>query len=1116
MRSVITGSVALVWLLIGLSGTNLAATFGSIVQIQGQVADIALDQGRGVVYAANFTANRIEVVSTSNLSLQSPMVVAAPPSTVALSPDGRYLVVGHYDNVYVPSQAPNAPQNPLPNPPCNPQDTTLRVLTVIDLVNGGKQTRLDSGGACVLAVAFGNSPKALVVSTDGVRLLDPASGTLTLLNMTGFLSEPLPVPWATYPPSILKASAGTSGDGNVIYALVDASAPSWQALHPYAVGYEILDSAQHLQEVVVAGISGPAQPTWNDTGGYTTDGTVTWQDQGPAPSIVIRYETSTGKLILVGQVTAPRLGPRVVTVNQDGSRFLAGWILYDVNLDDLAQFPYPPGVYNQGSLAFDWSRNLIYAQVAAGTIQATLGSPPSAGPSSSAPLLHIADSDNLTIEGIYQLRENLGGKSLLTSDFQAMYAISDSGLTVFPMGSLQSVHRVQAAQEDLVFSASANANASACAQGAHGGVITQYVDIVDPGGGQTDFTLSTATPGISISPSSGTTPAHVAITVDMTAFAAQNGTTAVPLKISSVQAVNVPFPVRLLINTRNPSQQGTIYDAPGTIVDVLADPVRNRFYLIRQDKNLVLVFDATTFQQLASMRTGNTPVQMAITQDNNYLAVTNDNSQLVSVFDLNALQPLPPIFFPGYPRSIAVSNAGMLVTSRGFPPYTPVLSVQQIVFPKGVGTVTPADTGIYQNAVTSTGAVLAASPSGNVVFMAVPDGTVALYEAQTNTFVASRHDLSALSGAYAALSDNLFAADVNVLNGALVPIGQVNDGGNLSSGVSTAQSQGLFVSAPKGSPAGVIERFDLAQLTAINPVQTAEAPLIASAATTAPIGQIGQTILPFSRALAPLPNKQSIVFLSTSGFTVLPWTYEVSTVSTATPPVVAAVESAADGSPAVAPGGLIAIYGTLLSASSQGAGQVPLPTILANTCVSVNNELIPLLYVSPTQIDAQLPFDVSGNGSMVVQTSGGISSPFNFNIFSAAPTIFRTGTAGPMTGLPDVFRANDNYSLVTLSNPIRPRDILVIYATGLGLTSPQPAAGDAAPFSPLAVATEVPVVTIGSVALNLLYAGLVPGEVGVYQINVEVPYWISGALQVPLTVTQGGQSTTLQVRVVTP
>ena len=49
-----------------------------------------------------------------------------------------------------------------------------------------------------------------------------------------------------------------------------------------------------------------------------------------------------------------------------------------------------------------------------------------------------------------------------------------------------------------------------------------------------------------------------------------------------------------------------------------------------------------------------------------------------------------------------------------------------------------------------------------------------------------------------------------------------------------------------------------------------------------------------------------------------------------------------------------------------------------------------------------------------------------------------------------------------------------------------------------------------------MYAGLAPGEVGVYQLNAAVPFWISGGLQLPLTISQGGQCTTVQVRVVTP
>src|SRR5450759_2103783 len=181
MRSFINGRVVLGWLLMGLNGISSAATFGSIVQIRGHVADIALDQGRGVVYAANLTANRIEVGSMKDNSLKSAIQVGLQPDTVALSPDGRYLVVGHY---HYPDAA-----SGLPSAPCDGRDSQTPVLTVIDLANSARQTRLDGGGACVLAVAFGNSPQALVVFTDGVRRLDPASGTLTPLLLTNFASD---------------------------------------------------------------------------------------------------------------------------------------------------------------------------------------------------------------------------------------------------------------------------------------------------------------------------------------------------------------------------------------------------------------------------------------------------------------------------------------------------------------------------------------------------------------------------------------------------------------------------------------------------------------------------------------------------------------------------------------------------------------------------------------------------------------------------------------------------------------------------------------------------------------------------------------------------------------
>ena len=159
------------------------------------------------------------------------------------------------------------------------------------------------------------------------------------------------------------------------------------------------------------------------------------------------------------------------------------------------------------------------------------------------------------------------------------------------------------------------------------------------------------------------------------------------------------------------------------------------------------------------------------------------------------------------------------------------------------------------------------------------------------------------------------------------------------------------------------------------------------------------------------------------------------------------------------------------------------------------------------------PFNVDGNATMSLHTPGGISDNFNFQIQAAAPSIFRSGSAGPETGLATITRA-DNNQLVTPSNPIHSNDTIVIWATGLGRTSPPIDAGLPAPSDPLASAVIVPTVNLGGTALNVTYAGLVPGSVGLYQINATVPGKAPEGMAVPLVVNQGGSSTTLSVRVV--
>src|SRR5579872_2290893 len=72
------------------------ATFGDVVAISGQAADIALDESRGVLYIANFTAGRIDVLSLSDQTIHTSIHVAPAPSSLALSPDRRFLIATHF------------------------------------------------------------------------------------------------------------------------------------------------------------------------------------------------------------------------------------------------------------------------------------------------------------------------------------------------------------------------------------------------------------------------------------------------------------------------------------------------------------------------------------------------------------------------------------------------------------------------------------------------------------------------------------------------------------------------------------------------------------------------------------------------------------------------------------------------------------------------------------------------------------------------------------------------------------------------------------------------------------------------------------------------------------
>jgi uncharacterized protein (TIGR03437 family) len=203
---------------------------------------------------------------------------------------------------------------------------------------------------------------------------------------------------------------------------------------------------------------------------------------------------------------------------------------------------------------------------------------------------------------------------------------------------------------------------------------------------------------------------------------------------------------------------------------------------------------------------------------------------------------------------------------------------------------------------------------------------------------------------------------------------------------------------------------------------------------------------------------------------------------------------------AIGQGTILQIYGSNLSPSAMQATMAPLPTALGGTSVTIGGIAAPLYYVSPNQIDAQLPYElVPGNSYQVfVGNNGAIGVPNAIQIAAATP-----GVAAFPSG--QIIAQHANYSLVSETSPAVPGEYLVIYLSGLGLTNHAVADGAAAPNSPLANPLVAPTLTLNGTGIPISFAGLTPSAVGLYQINFQVPPGTpNGNWQ--LVVSQGGQS----------
>jgi uncharacterized protein (TIGR03437 family) len=251
---------------------------------------------------------------------------------------------------------------------------------------------------------------------------------------------------------------------------------------------------------------------------------------------------------------------------------------------------------------------------------------------------------------------------------------------------------------------------------------------------------------------------------------------------------------------------------------------------------------------------------------------------------------------------------------------------------------------------------------------------------------------------------------------------------------------------------------------------------------------------------------QTVLFIETDAGTTVAGTAQPQFAA----PQAAVVNAASFAPQALSPGALFSIFGSGLSQQAASATTIPLPSTLASTQVHVNGEAAPLLYVSPNQINAQVPLDVPTGQPVSLSVTNGAtqSNAVALSVNPGAPGVFEYGQNRAIVQNPD-------YSLNSEANPAHAGDVVVAYLTGGGLVTPAGplTTGGPAPsgVSPTTLGYSV---SVGGQSVAQYYLGLTPGFVGLYQANFKVPNVAAG--DYPLEITVNGVSSNAPVISVAP
>ena len=190
---------------------------------------------------------------------------------------------------------------------------------------------------------------------------------------------------------------------------------------------------------------------------------------------------------------------------------------------------------------------------------------------------------------------------------------------------------------------------------------------------------------------------------------------------------------------------------------------------------------------------------------------------------------------------------------------------------------------------------------------------------------------------------------------------------------------------------------------------------------------------------------------------------------------------------------LLSVFGAQFGNFSQAATAIPLPSILAGFEAFVDGNPAPLYFVSPGQVNIQIPYETSaGKVRMYVGNEYDSSDAVNLQIAATAPGIFAAN--GSVIPFPSVKRGATTTIFITGEGQVTPA-----LPTG---TTPSARTATARLPRPVAATQKV---TVGGVAASIAFIGIPPGLVGVTQVNFVVPSSAPLGVQ-PVVATIGAAS----------